>query len=87
MSCKACEAAKAVINKSHNIIQGYTNLVFKDEEIEKTAKARYEICLACPNKKPLIVINGVQHYLCIKCTCPLDAKIRVPDEVCPIGNW
>ncbi len=91
MSCIPCQAAKALLAKSGNIVEGYSNLIFKDEEIEKMAKARYEVCLACSNKKPLIVINMIQHYVCSKCKstikCPLDAKIRAVDEVCPIGNW
>lgn len=87
MSCIPCQQAKALINKGHNIIQGYSNLVFKNEEVEKVAKARYDVCLACPNKKPLIVINNVQHYICEICTCPIDAKVRALDEVCPKGNW
>ena len=87
MSCIPCQAAKALLNQGNNIIQGYTNLVFRNEEVEKVAAARYEVCLACPHKKPLIIINQVQHYICTKCTCPLDAKVRAPDEVCPIGNW
>lgn len=89
MSCAPCEAAKNALNKSNNILQGYSNLIFKDNEVEKVAKARYDICLNCSPeiRKPLIVVNGIQRYICTKCTCPLDAKVRAPNEVCPIGNW
>jgi len=87
MSCLPCQQAKNLLNKSHNIVQGYSNLLFKSEEVEKMAKARYDVCLACPKKQPLIVINGVQHYICTLCTCPIDAKVRAPDEVCPKGDW
>lgn len=85
--CIPCQAAKALLNRTTNIVEGNYNLLFKNEETEKTAKARYEVCMACPNKKPLIIVGGIQRYICTKCSCPLDAKVRAPDDVCPVGNW
>lgn len=87
MSCIPCQQAKNLLHKTSNIIEGYSNLIITSEEVEILAKKRFEICIKCDNKKPLIVINGIQHYVCSKCSCPLDAKLRAKDEVCPIGKW
>jgi hypothetical protein len=87
MSCIPCQQAKALLNKSYNIIEGYSNLISSTPEIEQMAEARYKVCLSCSNKKPLIIVSQVQHYICEICVCPIDAKIRATNEVCPKGNW
>lgn len=87
MSCIPCQQAKATLSKGSNIVQGYTNLIFKDEIIEKMALARLEVCTPCKFRKVQVIIAGVEYSTCTKCKCPLDAKVRAPDEVCPKGDW
>lgn len=87
MSCGPCEQAKNFVNKTSNIIEGWSNLIVTDPEIELIAEARYEVCLSCLDKRELIVINNIQRYLCLICKCPIDAKIRSRDEACPKGDW
>jgi hypothetical protein len=87
MSCKPCEEARKALKTANNIVQGYSNLIVKDPIIEALANDRMKICMSCENRKDLVTINSVQHYYCAKCNCPLDAKVRAQNEVCPIGKW
>ena len=87
MSCKPCEEARKALGTVSNIVQGYTNLIVTDPVIEELSVTRMAICLSCEYRKDLVAINGVQHYYCSKCNCPLDAATRAPDKVCPIGKW
>lgn len=90
MSCKSCEQARNLLNRGGNIFEGWSNLLVTNPEVELIAKQRLEICLACPFKVKLIAIAGTQLYACSKCTgvpCPIDAKVRSLNEVCPKGKW
>ncbi len=91
MSCSACERAKQALNKASNIVEGYTNLakslIVSESDIEQLANKRIMICSTCINKNPLVKVGGSQYYMCSKCYCPLDAKVRSTGEQCPIGKW
>ena len=79
-----------------NIIAGWSNLVFTDPQVEALAIQRAAICAKCPFAE---VLNGlhtmvvdkkttqVRGLKCGKCGCPLSAKVRAPQDACPIGKW
>jgi radical SAM superfamily enzyme len=66
------------MSQVQEIYQGFKNLLFKDEEIEKLADARLNICFECPNRK---------EYTCGLCGCFLKAKVRSIQSTCPIDKW
>ena len=79
-----------------NIIAGWGNLIFTDPQVEALAIQRAAICAKCPFAE---VLNGlhtmvvdkkttqVRGLKCGKCGCPLSAKVRAPQDSCPIGKW
>jgi len=68
--------------KINNIINGWKNVIIKDEDIEELAKTRIQVCNNCPNKMKQLGLD-----VCGLCHCPLMAKVRSLDEVCPIKKW
>ena len=83
-------------NKLSNIIAGWTNLAFPSVEVEQLARKRAEVCASCPFSQyvggihTVVVDNKTQNIRgmkCLKCGCPLSAKVRSPHDSCPIGNW
>lgn len=66
------------MGKVNEIIEGWKNVVFPNEEVERIAKNRAAICFICPNN-----VNGK----CNKCGCNLSAKIRSPKSKCPDNKW
>jgi len=54
-----------------------------NEEQQKIADSRIEICNSCEERKHHI------FYYCGKCGCPLDKKIYSPNrpDSCPAGKW
>ena len=64
--------------KLRNILAGWRNVVVKNPEIERLARARGAICLECPHRKRIV---------CGKCGCPLKAKLRAPEATCPDNRW
>lgn len=91
MSCLSCEKAKQALlkasNKVSSIVEGYTNLIIPDTEIEVLASKRLEICSQCPSRLPLVKIKEKQYYICKECNCPLDAKTRSTGEQCNLKKW
>lgn len=100
MSCNDCEKSRlasalntfgntvsSVVNKSVNIIDGWTNVVFTDPEVEVIANSRMEQCNQCDNKHRVVIINNIAYYNCKICKCPLISKVRSTDEHCPIDKW
>lgn len=87
MSCIPCQQAKNVLKKASNIVEGYTNLIIKDSEVETLAATRKQICLACEFKKPLVKVNNIQYYSCSICSCPVDSATRSTGYSCPKGKW
>ena len=65
-------------NKFKAIVNGWKNVVFRNEAIEQIAKDRVKICSTCENN----------HFnICIICNCPLIAKTRSELSNCPEGKW
>lgn len=60
------------------ILEGWKNLIWESPEIEELAKKRMIECGTCDYSTPL---------RCMKCGCPLMAKIRSPKSNCPAGYW
>jgi hypothetical protein len=82
------------MSKFGNIVQGWGNYVFPRRSVERLAKARAEICSKCPHAvkgKHEVIRDGriesLSAMMCKICVCPLSAKLRSPQERCPIGNW
>lgn len=82
------------MGKLANIIQGWKNYLFESKDIEDLAIERAHFCAKCPFAEEGIVpdliddrIEDVQGMVCNKCYCPLSAKLRSPEESCPIGKW
>lgn len=80
MACTGC-------GKVANIIDGYTNLLYKDIEVEGIAKDRLDICNSCTSIKVLSIMNNTMFKYCGICRCPISAKIRSIKEHCPINKW
>lgn len=79
-----------------NIIDGWSNFIFGNPEVEKLAIKRAGICAKCP----FAVTSGiysittvdqrtkqVQGMRCAKCGCALSAKVRAVNDSCPLGKW
>jgi hypothetical protein len=64
------------------IVEGWKNVIIHDDEVEKIASTRKAICDTCPNK---VIQLGME--CCSLCHCPLVAKTRSLDSVCPDGKW
>lgn len=79
-----------------NIIDGWTNLVLPNEVTEELALKRANICATCPFAQmsggvyTIVVDNktkNIRGMSCGKCGCPLSAKVRSTEDVCPLGKW
>lgn len=66
--------------KYNDIINGWTNWLFKNDEIEEIAKERAKECSKCDSN----VAN-----VCKECNCPLFVKTRSMGETnaCDLGKW
>ena len=62
------------------IIEGWKNHL--TGKIPEFSELRYEACMACDHK--LKIVGG---HICGICKCPLKAKTKVADEVCPANKW
>lgn len=74
--------------KFKEIKEGYQNLAFRNEEIEKLAKERRSICNSCEynsENKGGLFNESIPH--CTLCGCILSAKVRSRDSECPKGKW
>jgi len=85
MGCLNCN--KTTLQTGINIIKGIGNTIIKTSETEILHDKRLPICEVCECKKPLIKLNGKQHYWCSICTCSCSQKVRVKEEVCPKNKW
>lgn len=79
-----------------NIVDGWINLAFPNKEVEVLARGRAAICAECPfavtySGVYTIQVDGkpknMRGMKCNKCGCPLSAKVRSPNDHCPIGLW
>jgi len=80
--------------KPKHVLEGWYNLLFKDERVEEIAKTRAEICYRCEHRKfgDLLVFlksdfHSIQDFKCELCSCPLSAKIRSLDSKCDANKW
>ena len=65
-----------------NIVEGYVALLkkyfrYEPENVRIVAEKRLDICGNCTH-------GG---WICGKCGCLLDAKVRAAKSRCPIGKW
>jgi hypothetical protein len=70
--------ARSAAAKVSEIFNGWKNVVFPNEYVEKIAKARAEICGTCEFNV---------RSRCKKCGCPLIAKTRSMQSHCPLKKW
>jgi uncharacterized protein CbrC (UPF0167 family) len=77
-----------------NILKGWFNYFFPTPKGEELVHARMVHCNACPQAQVRTyakVIDDevvqVKGKVCALCLCPLSAKLRSPEEKCPIGHW
>tara|TARA_R110001583_G_scaffold98156_1_gene243035 strand:+ start:240 stop:575 length:336 start_codon:yes stop_codon:yes gene_type:complete len=71
------------------IMEGVKNKVFKNEDVEEIAKARWIECSTCEhldNEGNKCAIKATKPC-CGKCGCSLGLKIRALSSGCPIGKW
>ena len=62
------------------IIEGWKNHL--TGKIPSFSDLRYKTCMECEHKTT--IVGG---YICGICKCPLKAKTKVADEVCPANKW
>lgn len=80
-----------------HIIEGIKNTIFVQEEVEKIAEQRQEICRTCmknsANSSDPEFNPGKYHSTirpdvhCTVCACNLHAKVRSLHTNCPIDKW
>ena len=77
------------MSKFGNIINGWKNLAFPNEEVEKEAIKRLEICVGSDTKEACQFFSSKFTDHCRLCGCPIDAKVRSikPTNKCKIGKW
>lgn len=63
----------------NEIIAGWRNYVFPNEDVEKEAIRRMKICLDCTKLS--------ERNYCKICRCYMPAKVRSPKSNCPIRKW
>lgn len=75
---------KDLLRTLNNIIHGwYYYIVGKNKSLYNE---RMKVCRGCPlNSTNFYKEKGIEH--CTICSCPLNAKLRVPDQECPHGLW
>ncbi len=84
-----------VLKKLSEIVEGYTNLVFENPEIEALAEKRLNECLPCDERsdKENSPTEIKAFSFCKKCGCNLLAKTRANvneqwgDGGCPLKKW
>lgn len=73
-----------LLKQINNIFHGWFYYIFgKNQDLYDR---RIKVCNTCPmNSKNLYSDSGIEH--CVICSCPLQPKLRVPDEECPNNLW
>lgn len=77
------------MSKLASIIDGWKNVIFQNEEVEKIAIKRLEICVGSETKERCQFFTTKFYDHCRICGCPIDAKVRsmTSTNKCPIGKW
>ena len=78
-----------------NIVSGFANLAFPDDQVEALAMKRARICSECPSAEKTgvysVVVDNrtkqIQGMKCVDCGCNLSAKVRSVGDSCPQGKW
>ncbi len=79
-----------------DIVEGFANYAFPDDQTESLARERANVCAKCPFAKYSGGINTItvgekiahiKGMYCDACGCSLSAKIRVANNWCPKGKW
>lgn len=88
--CTSC-GKRNLLTKAINIVEGYTNLLIPDADIELMALCRLRDCYQCEHRKLLLTLGSKEIFACGKCDsiikCPIEAKARVEREICPVNKW
>lgn len=90
MACTSCgkKSFKSTFKQASNILKGTVNAIFPNEETRAIAEPRLAICtVPCIYYRELIKINGVSAGQCTECTCVVQSKATIKDEICPKGFW
>lgn len=66
------------LDRLKQIAAGWRYTLFPDWKIEQLARERALVCGTCEHS------TGSK---CSLCGCPLQAKMRSPNAVCPDGRW
>jgi hypothetical protein len=74
------------MGKCKEIVDGYKNLLFVNEEIEKMAEERLAFCDECEHVKYLNRKLGIYCH-CDLCWCKITALIRSPQKHCVLGRF
>lgn len=71
------------------IMEGVKNKVFKNEDVEEIANARWVECSTCEHLDETGDKCAVKATkpCCGKCGCSLGLKLRALSSGCPIGKW
>lgn len=77
-----------------SVIKGWWYFFFKKAQVEDMAHRRSVYCGVCPHAVSGMFdaihddkIPSISGKTCNECGCALVAKLRSPDEECPIGLW
>jgi len=80
------------MSKLKEIYKGWKNYIFENEEIEKQAKEKANICAKCDSAVDgmfdlkdgkIVEISGLS---CNECGCPLATLLR-SNKKCELGKW
>lgn len=73
-----------------NVLSGWINYL-SDKQINGKGLSHCMVCDHAVEKKYLTFVKDdfkeVQGKVCDKCDCPLSAKLRSPNEKCPLEKW
>ena len=67
------------MSKLSEIVNGWSNYVFPNKEVEALATQRMKICLDCTKLK--------DNNKCAICGCYCPAKVRSVQSSCPLKKW
>ena len=74
------------MGKTADICNGFKNLLFENEEIEKMAEERLKFCDNCEDIKYINKKLGVYPH-CSHCFCWIPTLIRSETKHCKLGKF
>lgn len=75
------------MSQLRNIVEGYTNWIFPDQETEEMSANRLKICQKCPERSDSTNKKVTMTSYCKLCGCILQSKSRAPHAQCPELKW